>query len=212
MSERWVCKRCFADNEETDSACLRCGLVRGAESTEADKTTWASQAAAPRRPPNRPAGSAGCGTGGSPSWPWPSWAGTCSARGVATTGRSHRPETLASTTCVPAIASTRAMRTRSATWTAFHAPWHTSGRSSRSRTGRATGRSRRTASSRPSSSRSASPRSPRYVGEPWETSAIYGSMISPSEDSWGGGDREFICVLYDPEDTQLTESLRGANR
>ena len=43
MSERWVCKRCFADNEETDSACQRCGLVRGAESTEADKTTWASQ-------------------------------------------------------------------------------------------------------------------------------------------------------------------------
>src|SRR3990170_330315 len=43
MSERWVCKRCFADNEETDSACQRCGLVRGAESTEADQTTWASQ-------------------------------------------------------------------------------------------------------------------------------------------------------------------------
>ena len=51
-----------------------------------------------------------------------------------------------------------------------------------------------------------------YVGVPWETSAIYGSMISPSEDSWGAGDREFICVLYDPEDTQLTESLRGTNR
>lgn len=51
-----------------------------------------------------------------------------------------------------------------------------------------------------------------YVGEPWETSAIFGSMISPSEDSWSEGDREFICVLYDPDDTQLTESLRGANR
>ena len=51
-----------------------------------------------------------------------------------------------------------------------------------------------------------------YVGEPWETSAIFGSMISPSEESWGAGDREFICVLYDPDDTQLSESLRGANR
>lgn len=51
-----------------------------------------------------------------------------------------------------------------------------------------------------------------YVGEPYETSAIYGSMISPSEESWGAGDREFICVLYDPDNAQLTESLRGAGR
>ena len=37
MTERWVCKRCFADNDETNSACQRCGLIRGAEATDADQ-------------------------------------------------------------------------------------------------------------------------------------------------------------------------------
>ena len=37
-------------------------------------------------------------------------------------------------------------------------------------------------------------------------------MISPSEESWGDGDRSFICVLYDEDDPELTESLQGANR
>jgi putative regulator of septum formation len=105
MNERWVCKRCFADNDETDSACRRCGLVRGSESTQADQTTWL--------------------------------------------------EAIFFEICEPSFAG--------------------------------------------------------YVGEPWQTSAIYGSMISASEESWGAGDREFVCVLYDPDDTQLTESLRGAN-
>jgi hypothetical protein len=43
MSDRWVCKRCFADNNETDAACQRCGLIRGADSSPADQTTWAAQ-------------------------------------------------------------------------------------------------------------------------------------------------------------------------
>ena len=42
MNERWVCKRCFADNDETVAACHRCGLIRGAESTDADQTAWAA--------------------------------------------------------------------------------------------------------------------------------------------------------------------------
>ena len=51
-----------------------------------------------------------------------------------------------------------------------------------------------------------------YVGAPYATSEIYGSMISPSEESWGSGDRSFICLLYDPSDPALTESLAGAAR
>jgi len=42
VNERWVCKRCYADNEEADSACARCGLIRGAESTDADQAGWAA--------------------------------------------------------------------------------------------------------------------------------------------------------------------------
>lgn len=43
MNERWVCKRCFADNEESSAACHRCGLIRGAEATPTDQDAWAAQ-------------------------------------------------------------------------------------------------------------------------------------------------------------------------
>ena len=46
MNERWVCKRCFADNDETAAACHRCGLIRGAESTDADQSRLGRVAAA----------------------------------------------------------------------------------------------------------------------------------------------------------------------
>ncbi len=52
MTDRWVCKRCFADNNGTDSVCQRCGLIRGAESTPADSATWASQPGAAAATPN----------------------------------------------------------------------------------------------------------------------------------------------------------------
>ena len=51
-----------------------------------------------------------------------------------------------------------------------------------------------------------------YVGAPYAMSAVYASLISPSEGSWSEGDRTFTCVLYDPDDAELTESLRGAAR
>jgi hypothetical protein len=51
-----------------------------------------------------------------------------------------------------------------------------------------------------------------YVGFPYATSALYGSMITPSQESWNDGDRTFVCVLYDPENAQLTSSMRGAGR
>ena len=37
-------------------------------------------------------------------------------------------------------------------------------------------------------------------------------MITPSEESWGDGDRSSSALLYDPNDAELTESLEGANR
>jgi hypothetical protein len=51
VNERWVCKRCFADNDDTASACHRCGLTRGAEASETDAAAWsaASEPDAPKR-------------------------------------------------------------------------------------------------------------------------------------------------------------------
>lgn len=44
MTDRWVCKRCFADNEGAAFACARCGLARGSEVTPADQQSWATEA------------------------------------------------------------------------------------------------------------------------------------------------------------------------
>lgn len=51
-----------------------------------------------------------------------------------------------------------------------------------------------------------------YVGVPYEQSEIFFSTIVPSEDTWEDGDREVVCILTDRERTDITGSLRGANR
>jgi hypothetical protein len=47
VNERWVCKRCFSDNDGSAGACARCGLTRGAESSLEDQQSWAAQAGVP---------------------------------------------------------------------------------------------------------------------------------------------------------------------
>jgi hypothetical protein len=50
-----------------------------------------------------------------------------------------------------------------------------------------------------------------YVGVAYADSALYAMPITPSESSFGDGDREYVCVLYEP-DVRLTGSMEGANR
>jgi hypothetical protein len=211
MSERWVCKRCFADNEETDPACQRCGLVRGAESTEADKTTWASQGGL--TPATHP-----------PAWQrwlryW--WIPVLavalvggylfSARrgddGSLTSAGNVGVDDLRAGDCFNSSDEDEISDVDGVPCTVAH-EWEVYALASWEGDGTFPPDSRLEAIF----FEICEPSFAAYVGEPWETSAIFGSMISPSEDSWGTGDREFICVLYDPDDTQLTESLRGANR
>jgi hypothetical protein len=50
-----------------------------------------------------------------------------------------------------------------------------------------------------------------YVGvEPAESVLATGFLI-PSEDGWDGGDREVVCLLYDP-DGRLQGSMRATQR
>jgi hypothetical protein len=46
-----------------------------------------------------------------------------------------------------------------------------------------------------------------YVGSDYATSAFYAGMITPSEETWDDGDREYICYLYEPVDDTLTENV-----
>lgn len=48
----------------------------------------------------------------------------------------------------------------------------------------------------------------RFVGEPYLDSRFDFSYYYPTEQSWAGGDREVLCVIYDPEGP-VTGSLAG---
>jgi Septum formation len=210
VNDRWVCKRCFADNESTDSACQRCGLIRGADATEADQTGWAQ--AASTAPP-QPAG-------------WQRWlrywwipvlvvvlAGgyLFSARrgddGSLATAGTLNVDDLRAGDCFNSGADVEITDVDGVPCNQAHeyevfavGTWEGDG------------------TFPPDSQLEAiffevcEPSFASYVGEPYATSAIYGDMITPSEESWSAGDREVICLLYDPEEAQLTESLRGAAR
>lgn len=50
-----------------------------------------------------------------------------------------------------------------------------------------------------------------FVGAPYATSELYLGWLSPTEDSWDGGDREVVCYLYEPG-VRLEGSMAGAAR
>lgn len=47
-----------------------------------------------------------------------------------------------------------------------------------------------------------------YVGEAYDESRFEVFTVVPSEESWGSGDREVVCALYDPEDNTETGSAQ----
>jgi hypothetical protein len=50
-----------------------------------------------------------------------------------------------------------------------------------------------------------------YVGIAYLDSALFYTHLVPTEESWGTGDREIVCVLYEPNE-KLTGSMQGAAR
>ncbi|MGH8936240.1 MAG: septum formation family protein [Acidimicrobiia bacterium] len=50
-----------------------------------------------------------------------------------------------------------------------------------------------------------------YVGIPYEDSVFIYGTISPRAETWADGDREVICILYDP-DQKLEGSMQGSRR
>ena len=52
-----------------------------------------------------------------------------------------------------------------------------------------------------------------YVGVAYAQSDIYATGYPPSEETWEeNDDREIICILHNQDDSDITGSLRGANR
>lgn len=211
MSDRWVCRRCFGDNEEMDAVCARCGQARGADATIEEQRAWAAQTGA------TPIGDE------PPAWRrwlrfwWIPALAVALVVGYLTTAQRGDDGALTSAGRV-AVNDLRAGDCFNAgdeteisdvdgvpcserhEYEVFAVKTHE-------------------APTLPSSAELDAvfasiclDEFERYVGAPYDTSEIYASIISPSESSWADGDRTFTCVLYDPADAELTESLRGAAR
>jgi hypothetical protein len=50
-----------------------------------------------------------------------------------------------------------------------------------------------------------------FVGMPYQESVLEINYMTPTEESWGMGDRELLCTIYDP-DADTTGTLQNANR
>ena len=210
MTERWVCKRCFADNNETDSACQRCGLIRGAEATATDQTAWAAQ------------GGGAATTTADPGWRrwirfW--WIPALIIALVAGyLGSARRDDSGAIAAggdlsimdvtvgdCFDSedseeIDSVQARRCDEPhEYEMFHiATWIGS-------------------DTYPTDEEmidfvieACVPVFGTYVGLPYEASRLDLMHTYPVAEGWDDGDREFRCALYDPADTELTQTLRNS--
>lgn len=51
-----------------------------------------------------------------------------------------------------------------------------------------------------------------YVGKTYQDSVLDFSWLSPSDESWGDGDRTVQCAIYDPAQTRLTSSIKASAR
>jgi hypothetical protein len=211
VNERWVCKRCYATNEAAAGACVRCGLIRGAEATQADQAEWAAQGGA-------------AVAGARPAWRrwlrywWIPAAAIVLIAGYITNARrtDDGSITTAGTVSVDDLRPGDCFNTAEemeiadvdgVPCTVVHA-YEVFALASYEGDG-----------TYPTDSQDdaifdqiCQPAFEPYVGEPYATSEIYGSMITPSADGWADGDREYICILYEPGNEGLTESLRGAER
>ena len=228
MNERWVCKRCFADNDGTSVACQRCGLTRGAEASQADQQGWAAAQG----------GAAGGGPGGPPvaeqkrGGGWTRWirfwwipavvivvavgfftqarrgdsgeintGGTVSVDDLRTGdcfNNSEDEELISEVDGIP-CADPHA-------YEVFALVTHDAPAFPSDPEMDTVFRER------------CAPAFASYVGLPYDESELFGSMITPSEETWADGDRNFICILFQPEEEDLEAialiegSMEGANR
>lgn len=212
MNERWVCKRCFSSNEGTSGACARCGLTRGAESSLEDQQSWAAQAGV-----------------GAPAAPAPAWRRLLQywwipalaiflLVGYLTTARRGDDGSLstAGNVSVDDIQVGDCFNSDEETDIS-------------SVDGRPCAEPHQyevfaidtyDASTLPTTASEmddvfytvcAGPFE-QFVGVPYVESALYASMITPSDETWADGDREFICFLHEEDESEISGSMRDSNR
>ena len=218
MNERWVCKRCFADNEDSAGACERCGLARGSESTEADQTTWAAT------PQAAPAEARGGGL--LPKllrfW-WIPAAAIALGIGYFTTAQRTDDGALSTAgnvtvdelrvgDCFNAgeISESGEAEVSDVDGVPCDEPHAFEVFAVADYGGDAYPGT--DAAFEAAFNEVCIPPFEDYVGIPYADSVLWASAITPTEDGWNDGDREFICHLHEETATPLSESQRGAAR
>lgn len=211
MEGRWVCRRCFASNEADAAACAQCGLERGAARAEGDQQQWS--AAAPQAPAR-------------PMWLqlalrfW--WIGLIvvvaavgwyfSARrdegGQITSAGDLQVTDLRVGDCFdlkdPDAQEIDAVEAKPCTqpheYELYYAADMPDG-------------------DYPSQDaidtwifQNCVPEFAAYVGRDYQESELNLLPVTPTEGGWDDGDHAVQCVAYDPDNTELTESLRNAAR
>jgi hypothetical protein len=217
VNERWVCKRCFADNEDSAGACARCGLARGSESTDADQTAWA---AAPQAAEPKPRGG-----GLLPIlvrfW-WIPAAAIALGIGYLTTAQRGDDGALSTAgnvtvdelrvgDCFNAGEFSEAeVEVSDVDGVPCDEP-HTFEVFAVANYGGDTYPGT-DAQFQAAFGEVCIPPFEGYVGIPYADSVLWASAITPTEEGWNDGDREFICHLHEENATPLTESQRGTAR
>lgn len=213
MNERWVCKRCFADNDDSAGACHRCGLIRGAEASQADADGWAAAQGTPA--------AAEPGRGGWQRWIrywWIPAVVIALAVGYFTTARRGDDgalDTAGNVTvddlrvgdCFNSGTETEISDVDGVPCSEPHAyevfAVADYNGSVYPETDAQFGEAFFQVCVPPFES---------YVGVPYEDSDLWASAITPSEDGWNDGDREFICHLHEEDESMVTGSQRNSNR
>ena len=208
MNQRWVCKRCFADNEDTALACAKCGLTRGADVAATDQAQWQQAAGPPVKT--------------DPGWTkWLKFAwipvvvvvlavGYFASARRDSAGNVESGGTLAVTDlqtgdCFDVEETTLISDVDAVPcedphqYQVYHVQDYAS-------------------ETYPTETEMQAITDDlcldtfqAFVGIDYYDSALYSRPITPSEDSFAEGDREYMCILYEPE-TALTGSMEGANR
>jgi hypothetical protein len=214
VNNRWVCKRCFADNDDTASACQRCGLIRGADSSAADSAQWAAESA----PATAAAGDSGGWQRSLRFW-WIPVVVIALAVGYFTTARRDDGGALSTSGTVTLedlrvgdcfsfksdateINDVEGLPCSEPHESEVYAIANYSGAvypESDAQLDQAIGDV-------------CLPPFESYVGRSYEESVLFITAITPTEESWNDGNRQFICHLFEADDELLTESQRNADR
>lgn len=211
MTERWVCKRCYAANDGTATSCTRCGLLRGSEvpAPAPGQAPWQPMAAA--APPQ-------------PAWRrllrfwWIPVVGAVLVVGFLSTARrddsgaitdagtvdinelqvgdcfdSAEVEEITQVDGKPCDQPHEYELFHVATWTG--------------------------SDEYPPESdmeqlivAECLPAFDAFVGRTYQESVLDIFWTAPTAEGWSDGDRIFQCAIYDPGNAQLTASVRGSGR